>query len=134
MSYVPEPSWKWADAIRSRIPENVMELYHADGILWGTLSPTIRHGFHPIHEYFVSFLKRDELKCEYTENIVREYGEFLFHSGSYVFTWKAGKNRIRVPARFSFVYKKENGKWLILEHHSSLFPDLPFRIRKYVVK
>src|SRR5512137_2090458 len=110
----PEPSVKWAEAIRSRVPENVMELYHSDGILWGTLSPIVRHGFHPIHEYFVSFLKRDELKCEFEENIVREYGEFLFHSGSYVFTWKAGKNIILVPARFSFVFKKESGKWLIL--------------------
>jgi len=133
-SQIPEPSRKWAEAIRTRIPENVMELYHSDGLLWGTLSPVIRHGFHPIHEYFISFLKREELNCEYTENIVREYDDFIFHSGTYIFSWKAGENNIRLPARFSFVFKKENGKWLILEHHSSLFPELPFRIRKYIRK
>jgi uncharacterized protein (TIGR02246 family) len=131
---IPEISKNWADAISTQVPEKVMELYHSDGLLWGTLSPVVRHGFHPIHEYFVNFLKREGLHCEFTENIVREHGDFIFHSGTYVFSWKAGENSIHLPARFSFVHKKENGRWWIMEHHSSLFPDLPFKVRKYIRK
>ncbi len=130
----PEPSLKWAKAVKSRDPEQVLQLYHPDGVLWATLSPVIRHGHPAIHDYFVGFLNREGIECKFTSNQVREYGEFLFHSGAYVFTWKAGRNTIRVPARFSFVYKMEAGKWFIMEHHSSLFPDLPFKGRKYIVR
>ena len=132
--HTPEPSLKWAKAIKKRSPETILELYHPDGVLWGTLSPVIRHGKPSIHDYFVGFLNREELECSFTQSQVREFGDFLFHSGSYVFTWKAGRHRIKVPARFSFVYKKEDGRWLIIEHHSSLFPELPFKGRKYIIR
>jgi hypothetical protein len=120
--------------VKSRDPLKVLGLYHADAILWATLSTVIRHGHPAIHDYFIGFLNRESLECKFTSNQVREYGEFLFHSGSYVFTWKAGRHLIRVPARFSFVYKNEGGQWLIMEHHSSLFPELPFKWRKFLVK
>jgi uncharacterized protein (TIGR02246 family) len=130
----PDPSLKWAKAIKSRDPETVLELYHPDGVLWATLSPVIRHGKPAIHDYFVGFLNRDALECKFTHNQVRDYGDFMFHSGSYVFTWEAGRYKLKVPARFSFVYKREDDRWLIMEHHSSLFPELPFKGRKYIVK
>lgn len=31
--------------------------------------------------------------------------------------------RVKAKARFSFVYQVEDGKWLIVEHHSSLLPE-----------
>jgi hypothetical protein len=130
----PEPSLKWAKAVKSRDPLKVIGLYHPDAILWATLSTVIRRGHPAIHEYFIGFLTRDSLECTFTDNQVREYGDFLFHSGSYYFTWKDKSNLIRVPARFSFIFKNEGGKWLIVEHHSSLFPELPFKVRKFVVR
>ena len=131
---IQEMAQKWAEAVQSRLPENVLGLYHPNGLLWGTLSPIVRHGHQAILEYFVKFLQWEDLKCEFTEGIIREFDDFAFYSGSYVFTWKVSGKTVEVPARFSFVYRKVNDQWLIMEHHSSLFPDTPFRIRKYMRK
>jgi len=132
---IHEVALKWAQAMQSRVPENVLRYYHPDGLLWGTLSPVVRHGHRAISEYFVKFLQWEDLKCEFSkEGIIRVHDDFAFYSGSYVFSWKVSGKTAIVPARFSFVYKKENGEWLIMEHHSSLFPEQPIRIRKYIRK
>ena len=129
---ISKTAMKWAQAIESRSPENVLRLYDPDGLLWGTLSPVVRHGHQAILEYFIRFLQWEDLKCEFTEGIIRMHDDFAFYSGSYVFTWKVRNKIVKVPARFSFIYKNEDGEWLIMEHHSSLFPEQPFRIRKYM--
>ena len=131
---IREIAMKWAQAIESRFPENVLKLYHPDGSLWGTLSPVLRQGHASIFEYFVKFLQWEDLRCEFTDGNIRIRDDYAFFSGSYVFTWSVRSKMVEVPARFSFVYKKEDGDWLIMEHHSSLFPELPFRIRKYIQK
>lgn len=42
--------------------------------------------------------------------------------GTYTFTFKA--TNTQAHARFSYQWKKQpNGKWLILEHHSSAMPE-----------
>jgi len=125
---------QWAHSIESRDPDKVLSLYHPEGSLWGTLSPVLRQGHADIREYFVKFLQWEELRCEFGEGHVRIYDNISFYSGSYVFTWKVREKKVTVPARFSFVFKKESDQWLILEHHSSLFPELPFKIRKYLTK
>jgi uncharacterized protein (TIGR02246 family) len=131
---INEIALKWAEAIQTRLPENVTKLYHRDASLWGTLAQEVRRGHAAINEYFVSFLQKDDLKCEFKDGHFRVYDDFAFYSGSYVFTWTVEDKPVILPARFSFVNKKENGNWLIMEHHSSLFPDLPFKIRKYIRK
>jgi hypothetical protein len=125
---------KWAQAIESRFPENVLRMYHPDGALWGTLAQEFRFGHQEIFGYFVNFLNKEDLKCEFKDGYVRLYEEFAFYSGSYEFTWNFADKIVVLPARFSFVYKREEGNWLILEHHSSMFPDKPFRIRRFFRK
>ena len=88
---------KWAEAIESRIPQNVLNLYHPEGTLWGTLSPTLRHGHPAILEYFNNFLLWEELKCEFKDGLVRKYDNYAFYSGSYVFTWKVSNKTATVP-------------------------------------
>jgi len=39
-----------------------------------------------------------------------------------VFTFDRKGQHITVPARYSFVCKKERMGWFIVEHHSSEFP------------
>lgn len=125
---------QWAKAIRSRFPENVLQYYHSDAVLWGTLAQEFRHGHKEIITYFVNFLDKEDLKCEFKDGTARIYDQFAFFTGSYVFTWKFAGKKIVLPARFSFVYMKDNETWLIMEHHSSMYPDQPFRIRKFIQK
>lgn len=125
---------KWAQAIESRTPENVIKLYHPDGVLWGTLAQEYRHGHKNIVHYFDSFLDKEDLRCEFKDGIIRVHHDLAFYSGAYEFTWTFAGKPVVLPARFSFVYKKVHDDWLIMEHHSSMFPDKPFRIRKFIKK
>jgi uncharacterized protein (TIGR02246 family) len=125
---------KWAQAIETRVPENVLKLYHPDGALWGTLAHQYLHGHKAIEGYFQNFLNKEELKCKFIDDCIRIYDDFAFYSGSYEFTWLFSGQTARLPARFSFVFRRVKGEWMIIEHHSSLFPPKPFPIRKYIKK
>lgn len=124
----------WAKAVKSRNHENVLKLYHLDGSLWGTLAQEYLHGHKAIESYFLNFLNKEDLNCDFTQGMIRIFDEFSFYSGTYVFTWTIAGKQIELPARFSFVYRKVKGEWLIMEHHSSMFPDKPFRLRKFIKK
>jgi hypothetical protein len=124
----------WVTAIETRSPENVIRLYHSDAVLWGTLAKDIRHGHENIKSYFIKFLKRDSLTCRFISGEVRLYGDFAFYSGAYEFTWRITDLSITVPARFTFIFKNEKGNWLILEHHSSLYPDQQFKLKEFIIQ
>jgi hypothetical protein len=44
------------------------------------------------------------------------------NSGSYVFTFERDGAKNELPARYSFTLVKREGKWLIIDHHSSGMP------------
>jgi len=44
-------------------------------------------------------------------------------SGLYTFRVNEGGAPVVIPARYSFVYEKDDGKWMIVEHHSSKVPE-----------
>jgi len=128
----PQAALNWAAAIQTRLPDNILKMYHPDGVLWGTLSPVVRHGYDAIHGYFVHFMQNQNLHCEFNDGNLRIHDNIAFYSGSYTFTWTLEDRLVKVPARFSFVYKIEGSDWLIMEHHSSLFPEEPFPVEKYI--
>ncbi len=113
----------WCSAVKTRVPENVVSHYAEDGVLWGTVSPVIRPGHELIREYFVHFLSKEDIQGEVTDQNIRTYGDIAINSGSYIFSWKKKNKPVSAEARFSFVYKKDNGKWLIVDHHSSFKPE-----------
>src|SRR5438874_5168213 len=49
---------KWADAVATNDPDAVTALYANDGVLWGTLSPSLRSDQAAIRAYFVSAFRR----------------------------------------------------------------------------
>lgn len=120
---IKNASKRWAEALRTRKPDNVARLYHPDGLLWGTFAGKIHHRPVEIREYFVELMEKENLACRFHEEAkIRLYGEFAFFSGSYEFTWTEAGLPKNKDARFSIVFKKENAEWLIMEHHSSVFP------------
>jgi hypothetical protein len=62
------------------------------------------------------------------EQRIRVYGDLAINTGTYTFIGPArdaaGKPISR-PARFSFVYRNRDGRWLIVDHHSSAVPPPP---------
>ena len=114
---------QWNNSLATGNPEKVAENYAPDAILIPTVSNKIRHDRHEIADYFVHFLELTP-KGVLVESNVRIFGDIAINSGSYDFNVvKEGKDAV-VKARFTFVYRKgPDGKWLIVEHHSSAMPE-----------
>jgi len=119
----------WIDGMASHDPERVGALYATDAVLWGTTSPTIRDNPAAIRGYF-NLLTRvpPDYKGILGEQRIRVYGDVAINTGTYTFIGPArdsAGNALRRPARFTFVYHKRDGRWLIVDHHSSAMPQSP---------
>src|SRR5213596_3671617 len=111
---------KWAKTLGQHDPDKVVLLYATDGVLWGTLSPTLRADRAALRDYFVTAFKvLPNLKVTFGEQLIRVYGRTAVNTGYYTFSYiKAGDTKT-LPARYSFSYVKSGDRWLIVDHHSS---------------
>jgi len=113
---------RWNASLQTGKPDEVAKNYAADGILIPTVSNKVRHNHAEISDYFVHFLELKP-KGKIDEQNIRIFGDIAIDSGLYTFdVIKEGKPT-EVKGRYTFVYKKINDKWLIIEHHSSALPE-----------
>jgi uncharacterized protein (TIGR02246 family) len=115
----------WVEAYNSRDPQKILALYAADAVFWGTSSPTLRDTPELIADYFKSSPSQPNARVELGDFKVRTWGDTAASTGSYTFTDMRDGQIVRRPARFSFVYRRQNGRWLIVDHHSSSVPAAP---------
>jgi hypothetical protein len=54
-----------------------------------------------------------------TEQRVRVYGDMAINTGTYTFSNVRDGQAVTIPARFSFVYRQRNGRWMSLRLYSS---------------
>jgi uncharacterized protein (TIGR02246 family) len=114
----------WLAAVASHTPEKVAALYDSNAVLL----PTLRNAVHDTPEerldYFKMFTGMPKIKGTVNEQHPRLLNEdTAMNGGIYTFTFEQDGKMVTVPARFSFTYKKENGAWKIVEHHSSRLPE-----------
>ena len=57
-----------------------------------------------------------------SEEAVGDDGKASVISNSGIYTFTSGVDGSTVMARFTYVYEKIDGEWLILSHHSSQMP------------
>ena len=116
----------WIAAMNSHDPERVVVLYDPEAVLWGTRSPTLRDNPATVREYF-NILRTvpPSYKAVIGEQRIRVYGDTANNSGLYTFSEDRDGKSISRPARFSFVYRNRDGRWLIVDHHSSVVPAPP---------
>lgn len=112
----------WAKAVESRSPAQVLRLYAPDAVLLPTFSDTLSNTPTLRKEYFDHFLQKKDLKVKINLESIRVFDNIAISSGFYDFSYLENKKKVKVVARFSFVYKKTTEGWLILEHHSSQMP------------
>lgn len=111
----------WNSALQTGNPDNVVACYAEDAVLLPTVSASVRHNHEEIRDYFVHFLAKKPVG-KVTEQNIRIYGDIAINSGLYTFTLTEGGIKSETAARFTFVYKNQNNRWLIIEHHSSILP------------
>lgn len=115
----------WAEALLTKDPKKVAELYSKDNTFLPTVSGEFKHGAGEAEGYFVHFLEKNP-KGKIMEESVQPLGEnYYLHSGLYNFELDNGEGgKKTVEARFTFVWRKEpDGSWKIIHHHSSVKPS-----------
>jgi uncharacterized protein (TIGR02246 family) len=114
---------KWNASLQTGKPEGVVKLYAEDAVLLPTVDNAVRIGYEAIKSYFREFIKLKP-KGEIIERHISVLDKNnVADDGLYAFSIVAnGKNKV-IKARYSFIYEKIKGKWLIKVHHSSQMPN-----------
>jgi len=98
----------------------VAKRYAKSGVLLPTVSDVPRSDYDGIKDYFDKFLI-NKPKGTILESHVHIGTNWCEDVGIYEF--KFGVTGDVVKARYSFVYKVEDGEWKIVHHHSSMMPE-----------
>jgi uncharacterized protein (TIGR02246 family) len=123
---VAAATMRWAQTLGQNNPDKVVLLYATDGVLWGTLSPTVRSNRAALRDYFVTAFKvLPDLKVTFGEQLIRVYGSTAVNTGYYTFSYIKDGETKALPARYSFTFVKEGENWMIVDHHSSAMPTAP---------
>ncbi len=114
---------KFNDSWATKDPAKVTSLFAKDAVLLATVSNTPRTTPEGINDYFTSFLKKNPVGT-IDSSTVRIDCKTASRVGTWTvtFTDDQGVKSI-VKARYSFIYKMENGAWKIDHLHSSMMPE-----------
>lgn len=118
---------QWATAFNTcSQPSAIASLYEPDALLWGTVSRALTNTSDGLLKYFEGACPANpKPTVELGQYVVQSRGDVATSAGTYTFTiYPGGQPRV-VPARFSFTFRRNGDRWLILNHHSSLMPAAP---------
>lgn len=113
----------WGLSLKTNSVFNIISHYDHDALLWGTFADDLSKDKKSVEKYFEHLLKNKNLRVEFGNYETRQYGDVFIQSGDYEFSFDKKNAVVKVPARYSFVCKKDNNSWRIVEHHSSQFPN-----------
>jgi uncharacterized protein (TIGR02246 family) len=113
----------WNAALATGDPNKVADLYARDAVLLPTVSNNVRTDRAEIVDYFQHFLQSKPVGAIDEEVIKIVDRDTAINTGVYHFNLTKDGKRQRVNARYTYVYEFMNGKWLILNHHSSAMPE-----------
>jgi uncharacterized protein (TIGR02246 family) len=116
-------SEEWAKRLNAHQPVKISALYGDSFILYATFSNKIDTR-EALHHYFVTLMKKKDLKVVFNEQNIRVHGAGAVDSGLYTFSFTDEKGKkVEVPARYTFVYELSPEGWKIVDHHSSVLPE-----------
>jgi uncharacterized protein (TIGR02246 family) len=112
----------WVTAYDSRDPARITALYDPEAVFWGTSAKTVSANPGAIAEYFKEAGKRPNARVTLGEQHIRVYGDVAVNTGYYTFSDVRDGENVATAARYTFVYRNRDGKWMIIDHHSSRVP------------
>jgi uncharacterized protein (TIGR02246 family) len=108
----------WAEAFNTGQAERAAAMYAEDALLHGTSQAQLRVGIAQIRTYF-----RGTSTVEFGErHFVRLSDDNLLSVGHYHFSRIEDGREIVTTARFTFIFRRREGAWKVLHHHSSAEP------------
>jgi uncharacterized protein (TIGR02246 family) len=120
---------QWIATVTSGKPtvvDDVLALYADDAVLLATVSEQIRDTKAELRDYFTFFTALPNLSAKDYIPTIRVYDDIAINSGYYTFMYETEPGKVKeVNARYTFTYRKINGKWMIVDHHSSGIPTAP---------
>lgn len=114
---------EWNDTLRTGGPHDMALLYAEDGVLLPTVSNEVRSNRVEIADYFEHFLALHPRGTINEQHIDVLDSNTAVNSGVYTFDVIKEGQPTFVVARYSYIYEKVGGKWLIKSHHSSAMPE-----------
>jgi uncharacterized protein (TIGR02246 family) len=114
---------RWVDAFNRKSTADIVALYAKDAVFFGTTSPILRDTPELIHDYFKNLANLGDASISMGEHRVQLFGDVAVNTGYYTLNTHRDGALVLLPARFTFVYQRRDGAWLIVEHHSSARPD-----------
>jgi uncharacterized protein (TIGR02246 family) len=114
---------RWNAALATGNSSEVVKLYAHDGILQPTVSNKIRATPEEIKDYFDHFLALKPHGIINYRQIRILDDHSAFDSGAYTFDIVKNDKPAKVRARYTYIYKKIDGDWKIVNHHSSAMPE-----------
>ena len=96
--------------------------YGTGAVLWGTTMKSVATSSGAISEYFKDAARRPFARVVSTVQHARVYGDAAFSSGDYTFKDNRDGNEVINPSRYSMVFQRQAGTWVLVHHHSSRIP------------
>jgi len=110
---------RWNASLATLDPATVVANYADDAVLLPTVSKQPRFTQAEREDYFVHFLP-NRPQGQILERRIQLGCGMAVDSGLYRFTFGDGR---QVTARYSYAYRHDGGRWLIVSHHSSALPE-----------
>ena len=101
----------------------VAALYTPRAILLATFKEYVQ-GRAAITNYFDDLTCKENLAVDTQRSTSVRRGSMGYATGLYTFSYTSvDGTKVEVPARFTFVFEQRNGRWMIVNHHSSQNPQ-----------
>jgi len=115
---------QWRTALSSGNPQTIVDLYDDQAVLLATLAAEPIKTQEERLNYFTGLMKNPNLAVAVQEEMISLLDEDnAVINGVYTFSFDKDGAKAEIPARYTFVYGKKDGKWMILDHHSSKVPE-----------
>lgn len=112
----------WKMAVEGGNVDAIMKLYDKNAVMISTFAQEPMTKREQIKAYFKKVVPNPDIKVEIEDTHPRLYGNVAVISGRYTLSYTQEGEPVSIPARYTFVYALEGGKWLIVDQHSSRVP------------
>lgn len=122
VSDVEAATQQWITAFNRKDARGIVALYAKDAVLFGTSSGTLRDKPELVWDYFKGIADLGNATISTGDHRVQVFGDVAVNTGYYTRMSIQDGKEVKNPARFTFVYQRRDGKWMIVNHHSSALP------------